>query len=115
MPSGGKRSTSWGPGTNPIKPKGQLTKKTKLAQAAGVESWNDLKGWIEGPGIKKYVEEVQKLKGTQFTQELRNIAEFVRPKLARTEHVGQVEQITYNVDVSPKKIAEIKKAFENDY
>ncbi len=95
--------------------KGSLNKKTLIAKAAGVENWNDLAGWIEGPGIKRYVEEIQKLKGIQFTQELRNIAEFVRPKLARTEHAGHVETITYNVDVSAKKIAEIKKAFENDY
>lgn len=95
--------------------KNSLNKKTLIAKAAGVENWNDLKGWIEGPGIKRYIEELQKLNSIQFTQELRNIAEFVRPKLSRTENIGHVESITYNVDVSPKKIAEIKKAFDNDY
>lgn len=92
-----------------------MSKKTLIAKSLGVENWNDLKGWIEGPGIKKYVEEVQKLNGVQFAQELRNIAEFVRPKLSRQELTGTVQAVNYNVDLSKKEIKEITQSFENDY
>lgn len=91
MPSGGKRSTSWAKGSSPVKKKGQIHTKTKLAKAAGVESWADLSAWIEGPGIKRYVEELKKLKGVQFNQGMLNIAEFVKPKLSRTEVLADIK------------------------
>lgn len=100
---------------NAGKKKGSKHKTTLIKERLKINSWAELEAFIEGPALRRLAKEMDKLSGKDYERAFTAVAEFVKPKLTRTEHRGKVEQITYNVDVSPKKIAEIKKAFENDY
>ena len=95
--------------------KGSRNKKTIVKQAIGIDNWTELSGFIEGAGIKRYVQEMNKMTGKDFTTAFSSLAEFVKPKLSRAEHTSKVENINYNVDLNKSEIDEITKAFKNDY
>lgn len=63
-------------------------KKTILKEAVGLKNWEGLKTYIETEGATKLIREMQKLKGRDFVIALNGLAEFVKPKLARTEVSG---------------------------
>lgn len=77
--------------------KGTLHKKTIVKQKVGIDNWNQLAGFIEGPGLKRYIEELQDMKGKDYATAFNAISEFVKPKLSRTEVLADVRtDITWN-------------------
>lgn len=94
--------------------KGSLNQRTILKKSIGLKNWKDLAGWIEGPGIRKYISEMNGLKGAAFTVAFHGIVEYVKPKLQRTEHQGEIRNINYNVELSKQEILEIDKALEDE-
>jgi hypothetical protein len=82
---GGRRSTTWKKGENPVKKKGQISRATKMKQAMGLENWEGLVQYIEGRGATKLVQEMQKLKGRDFVNAVSALAEYIKPKLSRVD------------------------------
>lgn len=85
---GGKRSSAWKPGESPVMKKGTKHKKTILKEKLGLKNWNGLVKYIETEGATKLIEEVKKLRGRDFVIAINSLAEYVKPKLARTEVSG---------------------------
>jgi hypothetical protein len=85
---GGKRTTSWKPGQAPSKKKGTKNKRTVLKETIGLKSWDELTAFIEGKGVSKCVNELFKLKGSAYVYAYLTLTEYVKPKLARKELVG---------------------------
>jgi len=85
---GGIRSTSFKKGSNPIKAKGTKHRKTRLKEAIGLQNWDALTKFIEGDGAGKLVKEMKKLTGRNYVIAYGTLAEFVKPKLARTTLSG---------------------------
>ena len=92
MPRGGRRSSTWKPGENPVKQKGQKHRKTKLKEALGLENWAGVQKYIEGEGATKLVQEMMKLKGRNFVIAYQAMTEFVKPKLARQEVKAEIDE-----------------------
>ena len=94
---GGKRSTTWQPGANPIMKKGAKHKKTLVKEAIGLKNWEGFKEFVDKEGATKLIEEMKKLKGRDFVMAMQAMTEFVKPKLARqevkTEHSGSIALI----------------------
>lgn len=86
MPRGGRRSTTWTSENNFRKPKGTIHKKTKVKAAVGLKNWDQLEQFIKTTGAEKWITEIKKLKGKDFTVAYTAAAEFVKPKLSRTEY-----------------------------
>lgn len=86
-----KTSTSFKEGNNG-KPKGAKHQRTKLKEALGIKNWEQLKDYVEGKGLEKCIDELQKQKGGDFIYAYLTLAEFVKPKLARTTIVGDKDQ-----------------------
>ena len=79
------------------KKKGTLHKKTLVKQKVGIDNWNQLAGFIEGDGLKRYVQELQDMKGRDYTTAFNALSEFVKPKLSRSEVLADVRtDITWN-------------------
>ena len=95
-----KSGGTWGPGTNPTRKKGQVSKKTIVKKAIGIDNWNELSGWIETHGIKRYIEELNKLKGANYLYGMSLITDFVKPKLARTVISGEINGQYYSNGVN---------------
>ncbi len=87
MPSGGRTKGTWPKGQKPPvkKPKGAKNKRTLLRQAIGIDNWSQLQSFIETHGIKRCIQEIQKLSGKDFVNSFTQLTEFVKPKLQRTE------------------------------
>lgn len=71
--------------------KGSLQKKTIVKQRVGIDNWNQLAGFIEGAGLKRYVQELQGMNGKDYTTAFNAISEFVKPKLSRTEVLADIK------------------------
>ena len=101
---GGKRSTTWKPGENPVKKKGMLHKSTKIKETLGPKGWDRFKSHMETDGADKLVEEMNKLKGKDYTLAYSMMAEYVKPKLQRVTLAGDqnnplhVHQATVDVN-----------------
>lgn len=94
----GRVKTTWNEETAPKKQKGTLNKKTRLKKALGISNWSELQNFIETTGIKKYVDELNKLDGKDFATAFTSITEFVKPKLARSEVLADVKtDITWSI------------------
>lgn len=93
MPRGGRTKATWPKGQKPPvkKPKGAKNKRTLLKEAIGIDNWAQLQSFIETHGIKKCVQEIQKLSGKDFVSSFTQLTEFVKPKLARTEVLADVK------------------------
>lgn len=91
MASGGTRSTTWKKGSNPVKKTGTKHKTTLAKEAVGVKNWEDLKEFVEGPGVQKMVEEMSKMKQTYYVSAFLALCEFIKPKLQRTTIAGEKE------------------------
>lgn len=110
---GGRVSTTWEKGKKPPvqKPKGAISRKTKIKQALGIKNWKELEGWVDKDGIVKFVNELQKLKGKDYVYAMGVILEFVKPKLNRTALVGDPEK-PISISVSREKAKEINKMLD---
>lgn len=110
---GGIRSTSFKKGSNPIKAKGTKHKKTILKEAIGLKNWDSLKEFIEGKGAGKLVTEMNKLTGRNYVIAYSTLAEFVKPKLARTTLEGDPNKPLFTQPLSDaqidKVLSEIRK------
>jgi hypothetical protein len=82
---GGRRSTTWKKGENPVKKKGTKHTRTKIKEAIGLQNWEGLKKYIEESGSAKLMQEMNKLTGKDFVTAYSSLLEFVKPKLARVE------------------------------
>lgn len=82
-----RNQTTWPKGQKPPvkKPKGAKSKKTLLKESLGLKGWNQLASFIENEGAEKYVVEMMKLSGRNFTTALAQFTEYVKPKLTRTD------------------------------
>jgi hypothetical protein len=96
---GGRRSTTWGKGTNPVPKKGYKQKRTILKEQLGLQNWEGLKQYIEGDGATKLIKEMQKLNGKDFIVAMHNLSEYVRPKLRRVDG-----NLNANISFKDKKI-----------
>lgn len=112
----GKSGGTWKKGEKPPvqKPKGVKHRKTRLRESLGINSWADLQGWVEGPGIKMVITELAKLKGKALIDGYAKLAEYVKPKLQRTEHTGTMQVNNYNVDLSKEDVKSINQTLENE-
>ena len=86
-----KSSTTWPAGQKPPthRRKGTKNKKTILKEKLGLDGWAALEAYIDGKGADKAIREMKTLKGRNFILALTAVAEFVKPKLARSEHTGK--------------------------
>lgn len=100
---------------NAGKKKGSKHRTTVIKNRLHLDSWKNLAAFIEGPGLKRYIKELDALSGKDYTTAFNTIAEYVKPKLSRQEHTGQIQSVNYNVDLTKKEIEEITKSFDNDY
>jgi hypothetical protein len=66
------------------KPKG----KTVIREKVGLKSWDDIQNFLLTKGADKFIKSVHALKGRQFVVAYLDALEYFKPKLARTEHVG---------------------------
>jgi len=104
---GGRRSTAWKPGENPIMKKGTKHKKTRLKEKLGLQNWEGLVTYIETEGATKLVEELKKLKAKDYVTAMNGLSEFVKPKLARTEVSGPGgKPIEFKSDIDYSKLSE---------
>lgn len=71
--------------------KGGLHKKTIVKQRVGIDNWNQLADFIEGKGLKRYVQELQGMGGKDYTTAFNALSEFVKPKLSRTEVLADIK------------------------
>lgn len=97
------------------KVKGVKNRSTIIKEKLQIDSWSGLSAFIEGPGLRRLVKEMDKLSGRDYERAFTTLAEFAKPKLSRQEHTGQVQSINYNVDLTKKEIKAITETFENDY
>lgn len=58
-------------------------KKTKT------EKWDEFSAWFVCEGMGKFQAEMAKLEGRDFIITMKDLMEFFKPKLARTEHTGK--------------------------
>jgi hypothetical protein len=79
-------STTWAKGEKPPvqKPKGSKHKRTIMKEMLGVKSWSEVQEFLETKGVIRYLEELDKMKGKDYTTAFTALAEFFRPKLARS-------------------------------
>lgn len=105
-----KSSTSFSRG-NAGKPAGSKHKTTKIKESIGLESWNSLKEFLLSEGTERFKEEIVKLKGQQFTYAYLAAIEYFKPKLQRTELIGDPEKPlqTQTIDVSKLSVDELKE------
>ncbi|MCW3119785.1 MAG: hypothetical protein JWM28_3867 [Chitinophagaceae bacterium] len=59
-------------------------KATILKEKVGLNNWDGLTSYIETDGAAKLIREMKKLKGKDYVTAFGGLAEFVKPKLART-------------------------------
>lgn len=59
-------------------------------------------------------EDVRALKGPQKAVLYERLMEYKAPKLARTEHTGQVITENYNVELTAEEMKNIKNTLDND-
>ena len=106
MPRGGIKKSTWKKGEKPPvqRPKGSKNKRTILKEAIGVKNWGELLAFVEAHGIEKCVKELQKMKGRSYVYAFMALTEFVKPKLARTEHVGDPDK-PIKVEFDLKKLS----------
>ncbi len=90
-------STTFKKGDNRVrKPKGALSKKTKIAEKLGF-AWNDLQPYMEGAGIARYLAEMEALNGRDYIIAYTAMLEYVKPKLARQEIITNKPQQIINI------------------
>ncbi len=78
---------------------GSINKRTKI----GAKKWSKLENYLLGPGLEKFINELDKLSGKDFTNNFKEVIEYVKPKQARTEHVGDPNQpINHTVTLNLK-------------
>ena len=90
-------NTTFKTGDNRVrKPKGAVSKKTKIAAKLGL-AWNDLQPYMEGAGIARYIAELEALNGRDYIIAYTAMLEYVKPKLARQEIITNKPKHTINV------------------
>lgn len=105
-----KTATSFKKGQGGKKP-GTKHQSTKIKEAIGLDSWNSLKDFLLSKGTDKFQKEIIKLKGQQFTYAYLAALEYFKPKLQRTELIGDPEKPlqTQTIDVSKLSVEELEK------
>jgi hypothetical protein len=69
--------------------KGAKNKKTILKEAIGLSGWDRLAEFVLTEGSDKMIRELKTLKGGSYGFAYREMVEFFKPKLARTEVTGE--------------------------
>lgn len=84
--------------------KGAKNKKTVLKEAIGLDGWQGLQTYILTEGAEKMVKEMNGLKGGSYGFAFREMAEYFKPKLARTEITGKDgEDLNVNITLNLSK------------
>ncbi len=65
--------------------KGVLNKNTLLKHELSIQNWNDLKGFIEGEGISRFIDQMEALDGKDYIIAYLGILPYVKPKIANIE------------------------------
>lgn len=82
-----KSQTYFKPGERKVgRTAGVKNQRTKVKEALGIASWEQLKGYVEGQGIERCVQELHKLKGRTYVYAYLTLTEYVKPKLTRVEY-----------------------------
>lgn len=84
MSRGGRRTSTWGPGTNPTRQKGQKSSNTKLKESLGLTNWERLSSFIQREGAEMLVDKMLQLKPKDYVTAYASLAEYIKPKLQRT-------------------------------
>lgn len=106
---GGRTSGTWKKGENPKMKKGTRQKRTVLKESIGLSNWAKLKSFVENEGAEKLVDEIATLNGKDFITAYTSLAEFVKPKLQRTQIAGDPDEPIHSaIDLSklPNEVLE---------
>lgn len=90
---------------------GNLAGKPKGAKSNKTKQWEYFAEYCLTEGLKKFKCEIKKLEGKQFTDTFLTMLEYFQPKLARTEHTGEITMI--NKQEIAKDIEELFEQPEN--
>lgn len=81
--------------------KGSKNQKTILKEAIGLSGWERLQEYILTEGADKMTKEMNKMSGGSFGFAFREMAEYFKPKLARTEITGKDgEELKVNITLN---------------
>jgi len=53
------------------------------------EQWETFSLWLMTEGMKRFQTEMRKLNGKEYILTVKDLLEYFKPKLARTEHTGE--------------------------
>lgn len=68
---------------------------TRIKEAIGLDSWDNLQAYLTGEGVEKFIRELHAMDGKDFSINYLAAVEYFKPKLARTELTGEINaQIT---------------------
>lgn len=82
-------------------------KATIVKEKVGLKNWEGLVAYIETDGATKLIREMKKLKARDYVIAVNGLAEFVKPKLARTEVSGPGgKPIEFKSDIDYSKLSE---------
>lgn len=85
-----RTSTTWAKGQKPPvhRRKDAKNKKTELKEQLGLIEWQGLETFCKTNGATRLIEELQQLKGKDYVVAMQSLLEFVVPKKARVQVVG---------------------------
>ena len=90
--------TSFKKGESPPKQKGMKNKTTIVKESLGLNRWQDMVNYVNGEGVEKYIQEMNKLTGRNYIIAYTSITEYIRPKLNRHTLEGELKkEITLNI------------------
>lgn len=84
-----RSSTTFTSDTAPKGNKGKKHNSTKVKEAAGLSGWAKLEDYLLNKGAEDLVNNMSALKPAQQVIAYQALAEFVKPKLSRTELTGK--------------------------
>ena len=82
---------------NPGKPQGAVSKATKLSKSLDMSLSRDLHGYMNGKAFNRFIDELERLKGHQYTTTYLALLEYVKPKLSRVEVIEDKDQLVINI------------------
>ena len=99
---GGRTSTTWGPGSNPVKRKGQRHRSTLLKEQLGLAGWASLEDFLLTEGADVLLQKLRSIRSpVEYIKAYTALLEFVKPKMSRVDASvndgGFAQFMTYDV------------------
>ena len=82
---------------NPGKPQGAVSKATRVSKSLDMSLARDIHGYMDGKGFNRFMDEMERLKGYQYTSTFLALLEYVKPKLSRVDVVKDTDQLVINI------------------